>query len=123
MSRRKRTRIPCEWTVDDPTRTNRAASLIVWHLPELACVLVPAGFALAVSAWAWLVSGVIAAGWMAREMLVALQQAAIRNCHDLSPAHGAADAPSCDSDVDTSDPVDGSRVNQVPADDAAAVSL
>lgn len=67
----------------DPTPAQTGASWIVWHSRELAAVIVPAGLAVAVSPWLWLVSGPVAAVWTVCEVRQAREQAAIKAGRDL----------------------------------------
>lgn len=98
----------------DPTRVDDAVSWVGWHLPELAGVLAPAAFALVVTPWAWLVSGLVTAGWTAYEVRQAREQAAIRAGDDIPhPADADAEAPTDtepESDVDTGETSDAMEV-------------
>lgn len=89
----------------DPTRATCVAGWITWHIPELAGVLVPAGAAVAVSPWAWVASGVVAAGWAIRAVRRALEQAAVRAGRDLPAAtdaeSDAVESGAVESGVDT----------------------
>ena len=77
----------------DPTRSQIVAGWIVWHSREVAGVLVPAGFAVAVTPWAWLASGAVAAGWTVYEVWQAREQAGIKAGRDLPAVIGAASDP------------------------------
>lgn len=55
------------------------AEWVSWHAGELVGVLVPAGFAVAVSGWFALISGVIAAGWAVHEVRLARRERQIRS--------------------------------------------
>ena len=61
-----------------PGRATRVASWIGWHFLELSGVTVPAVLAVAVTPWAWVVSGVIGAGWTAHGIRTAKEQAQIK---------------------------------------------
>lgn len=72
----------------DPTRLGEAVSWAGWHMPELAGVLVPAGFAV-LTPWALLVAGLVAAGWAVFEVRLGREQAAIKAGRDLPVAEVA----------------------------------
>jgi hypothetical protein len=74
-----------------PDRATRVASWIGWHLFELTGVTVPAVMAVAVSPWAWLVSGAVGASWTVHDIRAARHQAAIKAGRDL-PAVATAPA-------------------------------
>ena len=84
-----------------PTRTDTVVSWIGWHLGELTGVLAPAMLAVSVTPWAWVVSGVVGAGWTVHEVRLARQQAAIRAGRDL-PVLLAADPAGDDAPPPTS---------------------
>lgn len=94
--------------VPTPDRATRVASWIGWHLPELAGVTVPAAVAVAVSPWAWLVSGVVGAGWTVHTVRFTRAQAALKAAHD-QPA---------DTSTDTSTEA-GTAVEEIPDGPAA----
>lgn len=119
------------WRVDRsvpvpvPDRATRVASWVGWHLPELAGVTVPAVAAVAVSPWAWLVSGAVGAGWTVHTVRQARAQAAIQAGRDLPatadtvPGKGSEveevpDGPAVDpDDMSTADAdADGSSVER-----------
>lgn len=58
-------------------RTTRVASWIGWHFLELSGVTVPAVLAVSVTPWAWVVSGVVGAGWTVHGIRVAGEQAQV----------------------------------------------
>lgn len=119
-----RTKTHFEWTKDrqlvlvpgDPTRAQIVVGWIVWHSRELAGVLVPAGIAVAVTSWAWLVSAAVTAGWTVFEVRQAREQAAIKAGRDL-PA--VVDDTPAGSDVDTT-VADVEAATPVIAADASA---
>lgn len=77
---------PDELAPEAPDRVTRVVSWIGWHFWELAGVVVPAAVAVAVSPWAWVVSGAVSAGWTVHSVRTAREQAAIRSGRDLPPA-------------------------------------
>jgi hypothetical protein len=87
-----------------PDRATRVASWIGWHLFEIAGVTVPAVFAVSVTPWAWLVSGVVGAGWTVHEVRVtqARRQGSVTGPgrpRGLHRDHGVS-VPDSTSDVD-----------------------
>lgn len=69
-----------------PDRAVRVASWVGWHLPEITGVTVPAVAAVTLTPWAWLASGLVAAGWTAHGV-----RAARRVAPD-TPVTGVADS-------------------------------
>ncbi len=65
-----------------PDRATRVASWLGWHSPELLGVTVPV-LATGVTPWAWLVSGVVGAGWTVRAVKTARDNAEVRAGRDL----------------------------------------
>jgi hypothetical protein len=61
-----------------PTRMDRVVSWIGWHCPELAGVLAPAVLAVTWTPWLWLLTGAVAAVWIAHEVWTAREQAAMK---------------------------------------------
>jgi len=112
-----------------PDRATRVASWIGWHIGELTGVTVPAVVAVTATPWAWLVSGVVGAGWTVHEVRTAREQAAIKADRDLlavtspvaSPAGGTvpAERSEVDDRDDTSDPTVVDVVEGDAADPAA----
>jgi hypothetical protein len=112
-----------------PDRATRVASWVGWHFFELAGVTVPAAVGVAVTPWAWLVSGVVGAGWGVHEFRTMREQAAIKAGRDLPAVttppttdNGTDDSTGADTDNDTADSaetpdavsgVDGTRVGGV----------
>lgn len=72
-----------------PPRSARAAAWVGWHVAELAGVMVPAVFAVSVTPWAWLVSGVVGVAWVAHEVQRVRHNAAVQEGTDC-PANGLA---------------------------------
>jgi hypothetical protein len=70
MSKNELVTRPVEPGAAVPERATRVASWVGWHLFEIAGVAVPAVLAVSVTAWWWLVSGVVGAGWVANEVRV-----------------------------------------------------
>jgi len=70
--------VPVPVPVPEPDRATRVASWIGWHVRELAGVTGPAVVAVAVTPWAWLVSGAVAAGWAVAAVRGAVEQAPLR---------------------------------------------
>ncbi len=65
-----------------PDRATRVASWLGWHTPELLGVTVPV-LATGMTPWAWLVSGVVGAGWTVRAVKTARENAAIKAGRDV----------------------------------------
>jgi hypothetical protein len=63
--------------VPQPSMANRVASWLVWHFWEVAGVTVWAAVAVAVTPWAWVVSGAVAAGWSVHAIRFAREQARV----------------------------------------------
>ncbi|HYQ66163.1 hypothetical protein [Actinophytocola sp.] len=82
----------------EPTRTDRVISWVGWHLPELGGVLVPAGFAVAVSPWFGLLSGLVGVGWLVHAVRDAQQQAAVKTGPAL-PAGTGPESPAARSET------------------------
>ncbi|MFL6123742.1 hypothetical protein [Actinophytocola sp.] len=84
-----------------PERATRVASWVGWHLFEITGVTVPTVFAVSVTPWWWLVSGVVGVGWTANEVRLR-KQAAIRAGREVpatveqSAATGSGEASSVD---------------------------
>ena len=104
----------------DPTRATAVAGWICWHVPELAGVLVPAGVAVAVSPWAWVVSAAVATGWAACALRRSRQQAAIRAGRDISAAPDSTPDRATDSAAKgTSDATEDTAADPAPVASAA----
>lgn len=61
-----------------PGRATRVASWIGWHFLELSGVTVPAVVAVSVTPWAWVVSGVVGAGWAVHGIRTMREQASLK---------------------------------------------
>ena len=79
-----------------PDRATRVASWLGWHTPELLGVTVPV-LATGMTPWAWLVSGVVGAGWTLRAAKTARDQAAIKAGRDLPALKSGEDMSSEDN--------------------------
>ena len=82
-----------------PSRGTRAASWIAWHAGELAAVGIPAGLALTVSGWIWLVAAVTAGTWAVHEARQIRQRNALL-ASSMRPAVTASDDEDNDDSVD-----------------------
>jgi hypothetical protein len=97
-------RVVPEWRVDrsvpvpEPDQATRIASWFGWRVAELAGVAVPAGVAVAVTPWAWLVSGGVAAWWAVQGFRAAAEQRPLRA--ELAARRTAADDTPSGSEVD-----------------------
>jgi hypothetical protein len=118
-------RVVPEWRVDlsvpvpEPDRATRVMSWLGWHFFELTGVTVPTVVAVVATPWAWVVSGVVGAGWTVHSVRTARAQAAIRSGRDVATVDGEAPRES-GADVESED---ATGVGSVSTSDSTGVWL